>query len=201
MSCRDSCPVRRSELCSHLPGVKIYTKTGDKGDTGLFGGQRVAKDSLRIEAYGTVDELNSLLGVCRSLIAMKEVDLILEEIQNDLFTLGADLATRATASPASVQRIQPSDSLRLESHIDYIESRIEPLRSFILPGGNQGAALLHFSRTVCRRAERLVVRLAREEEIGDQPVIYLNRLSDLLFMMGRWVNALTNTPETKWNPK
>ena len=180
--------------------MKIYTKTGDKGETSLFGGKRVSKDSLRIEAYGTVDELNSIIGVCRSMNTVQEVDAILHEIQYDLFTLGADLATPETLQSKSVKRIQVSDTARLESHIDMIETKVTPLTSFILPGGHRSAAMMHYARTVCRRAERCVVQLSHEEKISDQSIIYLNRLSDLLFMVARWVNTLNNTPETKWDP-
>jgi cob(I)alamin adenosyltransferase len=180
--------------------MKIYTKTGDKGETSLFGGTRVAKHALRIEAYGTVDELNSILGVCRSINTIRDVDAILEELQRDLFTLGADLATPRESSSQDIQRIASSDAERLERHIDAIESTFEPLKNFILPGGSTAAAMLHFARTVCRRAERLIVRLSTEERIGDHPTIYLNRCSDLLFMMARWVNHLGDTPETTWKP-
>ena len=181
--------------------MRIYTKTGDKGETSLFGGKRLAKDSLRIEAYGTVDELNSLIGVCRSLNTVQEIDTILEVIQNDLFALGADLATPSQASKTPVRRIQPADAVRLEQHIDAIEPHLEKLSTFILPGGNRTASMLHFARTVCRRAERRIVQLSHEEAIGDQPMIYLNRLSDLLFVIARRANALSSTPETKWNPE
>ncbi|HTK82208.1 MAG TPA: cob(I)yrinic acid a,c-diamide adenosyltransferase [Bacteroidota bacterium] len=176
--------------------MKIYTKTGDKGETSLFGGKRVPKDTLRIEAYGTVDELNSILGVCRSTNAASEVDAILNELQHDLFVLGADLATPKDGK--EVTRISADDISRLERHIDDIEKKLIPLQSFILPGGNRSASMMHFARTISRRAERLVVRLQREEPIGELPVIYLNRLSDLLFVVARWINALGNTPETKW---
>jgi cob(I)alamin adenosyltransferase len=179
--------------------MKIYTKTGDKGETSLFGGKRVPKDALRIEAYGSVDELNSVIGLCRASNPAHQIDSILEEIQNDLFTLGADLATpHDAASSKQIKRISSDDAVRLEKHIDAIEPSLEPLKTFILPGGSRSAAMLHFARTVCRRAERLVVQLGREEYLGEQPVIYLNRLSDLLFMMARWANALSHTPEVKW---
>lgn len=178
--------------------MKIYTKTGDRGETSLYGGKRVAKDSLRIEAYGTVDELNSLLGVCRAFTMAQEVDTLLEELQHDLFTLGADLATPFDTQSSSVRRIQPDDSARLEKHIDSIESSLEPLKNFILPAGNKPASLLHYARTVCRRAERFVVRLSRQEKINEFSIIYLNRLSDLLFVMARWANSLSGTTETKW---
>lgn len=180
--------------------MKIYTKTGDKGETGLFGGRRVSKDSLRIEAYGTVDELNSVIGLCRSMNTVKEIDSILEEIQHDLFTLGADMSTPLDSGNLSLKRIHINDVSRLERHIDSIDATLELLKNFILPGGSRSAALLHFARTVCRRAERLTVRLNQSESIGEQPIVYLNRLSDLLFVLARRVNALSNTPETKWNP-
>ena len=180
--------------------MKIYTKTGDTGKTSLFGGKRVPKDTLRIEAYGTVDELNSILGVCRSMNTAKEVDAVFEEIQNDLFTLGADLATPSDTKK-KVKRISPPDVSRLEQHIDAIQPNLAPLASFILPGGNRSASMVHLARTVCRRAERLVVRLSREETIGEHDIVYLNRLSDLLFVVARWINALGNTPETTWQPR
>ncbi len=178
--------------------MKIYTKTGDRGETSLHGGRRVPKDDLRIEAYGTVDELNSLLGVCRSMNQSADVDSILAELQNDLFTLGADLATPIETQAKPIRRMQDADAVRLEKHIDAIEPGLPPLTTFILPGGNRSAALLHFARTVCRRAERQTVRLAKTEKLGGAPIVYLNRLSDLLFVMARWVNAISHTPETPW---
>ena len=180
--------------------MKIYTKTGDRGETSLFGGRRIPKDELRIEAYGTVDELNSIIGICRSLNTTQELDRILDELQHDLFQLGADLATPRAESKAGVVRMREEDVARLEHYIDRIDPTLDTLRSFILPGGNRSAAMLHFARAVCRRGERLVVRLARVEDIGEMPTKYLNRLSDLLFVLARWVNALGNTPEVKWKP-
>jgi cob(I)alamin adenosyltransferase len=179
--------------------LKIYTKTGDKGETSLFGGKRVSKNALRIEAYGTVDELNSILGVCCSFNNAQDVDSILNELQQALFTLGADLATPSDVQSKSVKRIQESDIVLLEKSIDSLSEKIQPLKSFILPGGNRAAAMIHLARTVCRRAERLVVQLSHEEEINLQSIIYLNRLSDLLFVLARYVNALSNTSEVKWN--
>lgn len=179
--------------------MKIYTKTGDKGQTSLFGGKRVPKDELRIEAYGTVDELNSLLGICRSMNPPGEISGILEKIQNELFILGADLATPGDSSRSS-GRIQPTTVAGLEQHIDAVEPKLEPLKNFILPGGNPVASMLHFARTVCRRAERRTVQLAREQEINELNVVYLNRLSDLLFVLARWSNAISKTHETKWSP-
>ncbi|MBI5216031.1 MAG: cob(I)yrinic acid a,c-diamide adenosyltransferase [Ignavibacteriae bacterium] len=179
--------------------MKIYTKTGDKGETSLFGGKRVTKDALRIEAYGTVDELNSMLGVCRSLNSVQEIDSILNDLQQSLFTLGADLATPSDVQNKSVTRIQETDIRPLEHTIDSISEKLQPLTSFILPGGNRAAAMIHLARTVCRRAERLVVQLSHEEEINRESIVFLNRLSDLLFVLARYVNALSNTSEVKWN--
>ena len=178
--------------------MKIYTRRGDKGETALFGGKRVPKDSLRIEAFGTVDELNSVIGICRSLKPAGELDKILEQIQHDLFGLGADLAWVKTLSEKKGERIRAADVDRLEQQIDKIEGKLRPLKNFILPGGSAPASMIHFARTVCRRAERLLVRLARTEKGGELPVIYLNRLSDLLFVMARRENARTKNPEIKW---
>lgn len=187
---------RRNELRIQL---KIFTKTGDSGETSLFGGKRVSKDTLRIEAYGTVDELNAVLGMCRSFNTVQEIDGILQLLQDRLFTLGADLATPDSVNSQAIKRIQSSDAEDLEQAIDHISGKIEPLKNFIHPGGNRPAAVIHYARTVCRRAERHVVRLAHEEEINKQVVVYLNRLSDLLFVLARYVNALSSTPEVPWN--
>jgi cob(I)alamin adenosyltransferase len=178
--------------------MEIYTKTGDKGDTSLFGGQRVPKDALRIEAYGTVDELNSALGLVRADNGDPEVDRILEQIQNELFELGADLATPQSVVKSKVKRIEPRDVQGLERILDGLERQLKSLRSFILPGGSPVAARLHFARTVCRRAERAVVRLSRNEDIGETVMVYLNRLSDLLFVLARIVNHRAGVPEVKW---
>jgi cob(I)alamin adenosyltransferase len=180
--------------------MKIYTKTGDKGDTSLFGGQRVPKDALRIEAYGTVDELNSVLGIVRSDNAEPELDGILEAVQNRLFVLGADLATPRSLEKLNLRRIEPSDSKQIEKWIDALDDKLRPLKSFILPGGTAVASRLHFARTVCRRAERVVVRLSRNEDIGDEITVYLNRLSDLLFILARYANHVAGKSEVKWKP-
>ncbi|MGA2623480.1 MAG: cob(I)yrinic acid a,c-diamide adenosyltransferase [Bacteroidota bacterium] len=180
--------------------MKIYTKTGDSGKTSLFGGKRVPKDALRIETYGTVDELNTLIGIVRAGKVNGKFESILEEIQIDLFTLGADLATPEDPRRKRVKRISASHISRLENHIDAIDPTLKPLRNFILPGGNQSSAMLHFARAVCRRAERLAVKLEHEEHIGSQPVIYLNRLSDLLFVLARKANALGHVHERTWKP-
>jgi cob(I)alamin adenosyltransferase len=178
--------------------MKIYTKTGDSGDTSLFGGQRVPKDALRIEAYGTVDELNSMLGIVRADNQDAEIDRILSEIQNQLFELGADLATPRSVEKKVVKRIDPKDVQQLEKVIDAVDPVLKPLRRFVLPGGSPLAARLHFARTVCRRAERAVVRLSRNEDIGETVTVYLNRLSDLLFVLARYANQKARVPEVKW---
>jgi len=178
--------------------MKIYTRRGDRGETSLFGGQKVVKDSLRIEAYGSVDELNSALGVARSLKPPKEIDAILEKIQNGLFVLGADLATPPRTNSQKVKRVSPSDVDAVENTIDKLEAKLPKLISFILPGGTQLAAQLHVARTVCRRAERGVVRLLAKEKTGEMPIVFLNRLSDLLFVLARYVNKVEGGEETKW---
>ena len=180
--------------------MKIYTKTGDRGDTSLFGGQRVPKDALRIEAYGTIDELNSVLGIVRADNTDAAADRLLEGMQNDLFALGADLATPRSVERKAIRRIEERDAAALEKVIDSLELKLKPLRSFILPGGSAVAARLHFARTVCRRAERVVVRLSRNEDIGEAIPVYLNRLSDLLFVLARYVNAVSGIHETRWKP-
>jgi cob(I)alamin adenosyltransferase len=180
--------------------MKIYTKTGDKGATSLFGGQRVPKDALRIEAYGTVDELNSVLGIVLSGNDDAGITTILLEVQRQLFALGADLATPRSVVKKNVKRFEPRDVLPLEKTIDSLETGLKPLRRFILPGGAPSAARLHFARTVCRRAERVVVRLSRNEDIGEGITMFLNRLSDLLFVLARYANARAKIPEIKWTP-
>ncbi len=181
--------------------MKIYTKTGDKGETGLFGGDRVSKDARRIEAYGAVDELNSLVGIIRALRPNKKIDQVLLGIQNDLFVLGADLATRKTNKRSLIPRIGPSHVALLEKAIDTLQLPLTPLKTFILPGGTIAASHLHYARTVCRRAERSVVRLSRSEEINEYALVYLNRLSDLLFVLARYANHIGKEKETEWrNP-
>ncbi len=177
--------------------TRIYTKTGDDGTTGLIGGQRVSKDSLRIESYGTVDELNALLGVARSHIIDAATDNTLLRIQDDLFTLSANLAVTEGASRAGhgIPPITDEQVTLLEKEIDEIQAAMEPLRRFVLPGGSKAAALLHFARTVARRAERRCVSLAAEEAVGPEIIRYLNRLSDLLFVLARRANALAGKEE------
>ena len=171
---------------------KVYTRTGDAGETSLVGGARVSKASQRVEAYGDVDELNSLIGLARAYLQRDEIDETLGQIQNDLFTLGADLASPAEID---VPRIQTSFVETLEQLADRFLSELEPLKEFILPGGSQAGATLHLARTVARRAERRVVHLSQAEEVNDLTVVYLNRLSDLLFILARAVNRRDGVPE------
>jgi cob(I)alamin adenosyltransferase len=181
--------------------MKIYTKTGDSGDTGLFGGGRVGKDHPRVEAYGDVDELNATLGLVRALEPMPRIDEVIVPFQRDLFSIGALLATpdrdkmRASLEKA---RIDDTRIRELELAIDQCEAELEPLRSFIVPGGTAKAAALHVARTVCRRAERRVVALQQTEELPSLVVIYLNRVSDLLFMLARVANRRAGAGEVSW---
>lgn len=179
--------------------MKIYTKTGDQGSTGLWGGKRVSKDALRIQAYGTVDECNAVLGLARLNQSASPLDPLLQEIQNQLFVLGADLATE-TDSP-HIPRIAQSEIDWLEDSIDQLEQGLPPLSQFILPGGSPSAAHLHLARTVCRRAERWIVSLQQTESINPLALIYLNRLSDLLFVMARAANQEAGQNDIPWqNP-
>ena len=181
--------------------MKIYTKTGDAGATGLFGGGRVPKDDPRVEAYGDVDELNAVIGMARSIESLPRVDEVLVPIQRDLFAIGALLATPDRDKMAlhlQKARIDASRIEELERAIDDGESELEPLRSFILPGGSAKAAALHVARTVCRRAERRVVRLQHDVELPPLAIIYLNRLSDLLFTLARVANLRAGAGEVTW---
>ncbi len=182
--------------------MKIYTRTGDKGLTGLFGGDRVSKDHLRIEAYGTVDETNSVLGMARGALPDAdhgEIELMLHRIQSELFVLGADLATPQNAK-VEVPRISQAHVTALEENIDLLENDLTPLKHFILPGGSQAASMIHLARTVCRRAERRTVSLQQHDTLNLHAAIYLNRLSDLLFVMSRWLNNKAGTSEEAWKP-
>ncbi|MEO7909918.1 MAG: cob(I)yrinic acid a,c-diamide adenosyltransferase [Roseiflexaceae bacterium] len=180
--------------------MKIYTKTGDAGETGLWGGLRVAKDAARVQAYGTVDECNAAIGVARASGVEVELDAMLAHIQNQLFVVGADLATPGVA--ANIPRIGAQEIGFLEESIDALEQHLEPLKQFILPGGTPAAAQLHLARTICRRAERWVVGLARQEQaLNTQVGVYLNRLSDCLFVLARAANARANVADVPWkNP-
>jgi cob(I)alamin adenosyltransferase len=179
--------------------MKIYTKTGDDGTTSLFSGGRVAKTHLRVEAYGTVDELNSVLGVARAHKPQPQTDEWLARIQRQLFHLGADLATPLDAKADWVVRIDAEAINWLETTIDRMTAELPELRNFILPGGTPAAAQLHVARTVCRRAERLVVALQTDESLGDYVLVYLNRLSDFLFTLARWENMQAGEPDEKWS--
>ena len=183
--------------------MKLYTRTGDDGHTGLFGGQRVEKDALRVEAYGTVDELNAALGLVRSAAAdHPEINEPVLQIQSRLFDLGSDLACprppQAGGDMLEGQRIAEHDIEELERLIDRVSEPVPPMESFILPGGTELSARLHHARTVCRRAERLCVRLSRNEDIGEPVRVFLNRLSDLLFAMARRANHLEGVDDVPW---
>ncbi len=180
--------------------MKIYTKTGDDGTTGLYGGGRVQKDHPRIEAYGTIDELNAVLGMSRAEQLPDEIDAVLARVQNELFELGAELATPMPVAKG-MSNIAPEHAAAIEADIDTFEAQLPPLKQFILPAGVKGAATLHLARTVCRRAERRVLTLAREpgETVSPQVVVYLNRLSDLLFVLARTVNQAAGCHDTPWN--
>ena len=189
---------------------RVYTRGGDGGETSLVGGPRVAKDAVRIRSYGTVDELNAILGLVRT--ANREtpgaseedrarLDRLLVRIQNELFSLGSDLATRPEDRHPKQPILEERHVTFLERTIDELNEGLPELRSFVLPGGGWVSAFLHQARTVCRRAERLVTTLAREEAIGPHALVYLNRLSDLLFVLGRWAARARREPEPLWEPE
>jgi cob(I)alamin adenosyltransferase len=178
--------------------VKIYTKTGDDGTTGLFGGARVKKTALRVEAYGTVDELNAVIGVARAAGLEPASDAVLLQVQADLFTLGAELATEpGKEGKLTMHLIDGGDAERLERAIDAAEVGVPPMKFFVLPGGSPQAAALHLARTVCRRAERVVLGLETDAPRRDL-VVYLNRLSDLLFVLARRANHLLGVEDVPW---
>lgn len=180
--------------------VKIYTKTGDTGETGLFDGTRVPKDAARVGAYGDVDELNAVLGAAVACLDDREIAGILQEVQRDLFALGARLADPRLGREgrSAKDRFEPERVTRLEQIIDRFEAELPPLRRFILPGGARAGALLHLARTVCRRAERRIVTLAREAEVPAVVLVYMNRLSDLLFVLAREANRRAHAEEVPW---
>ncbi len=180
--------------------ARIYTRTGDKGETGLVGGARVAKDSLRVEAYGNLDELNSVLGLARAFLKDGELDALLVEMQKDLFVAGADLASLGEGD-RDVPRITNETIVVMERTIDKYEKQLPHLKAFILPGGGAVGAILHYARTVARRAERRVVALGKAERINDQMIPFINRLSDLLFVIARIANHRENESEVEWHPK
>lgn len=183
--------------------MRIYTRTGDTGETGLFGGQRVSKNHPRVAAYGTVDELNALLGLAVAQTSDAGIRELLEAIQADLFVVGGDLATpmeEAAVGAKTVPRVREAQVAELEGHIDSLEGELPPLTNFILPGGTETAATIHLARAVCRRAERETVALAGKETLNPELGVYLNRLSDLLFVLARVANHRAHQPETPWNP-
>lgn len=180
--------------------MKIYTKTGDKGETGLFGGERVSKDSPRICAYGTIDELNAFIGLAATEVKDESVKSLLNDIQNKLFIIGSDLATPENEKTKKLNIFRtPAEYYQLlETSIDKYESELEPLKNFILPGGSKSASLLHVCRTIARRAERELVALNSTVKIGDNIIIFINRLSDLFFVLSRYENKVSGIPDTVW---
>jgi len=186
--------------------TKVYTRTGDKGETALVGGKRVPKDSPRIDAYGTIDELNSIVGLARVFNeekltagdAHRFLDLALRQIQDELFDLGSELATPDDFSYDGMYRVSEREVKKLEDLIDECQKELGPLKSFILPGGGRIGAYLHQCRTVCRRAEREILRLSRAEPLSEWPLKYVNRLSDLFFVLSRWISKKTGEQEYLW---
>jgi cob(I)alamin adenosyltransferase len=182
---------------------RIYTRTGDDGTTSLFGGERVGKGNPRIDAYGTVDEANSVVGLARSHLTdeggAERLDPVLGDVQEELFVVGADLATPVDAKPM-VPRVKDHHVERVEERIDTFDADLQPLKKFVLPGGTPAGASLHSARTVCRRAERLVVQASASTPINEKTKIYLNRLSDLLFVLARWTNKQAGVREDTWTP-
>ena len=180
--------------------MKIYTKTGDNGETGLFGGQRVPKNSLRIETYGTVDELNSFLGLALVERQSEKTAEIITWLQNLLFVAGAELASPEAKNDQNsiIPHIVPEDSLQAEQYIDELTSQLDELKNFILPGGCKSAAALHVARAVARRAERLIVALQNAEHINHNLLIFVNRISDLLFVLARYENHTANIRDIEW---
>ena len=182
---------------------KIYTRTGDDGSTGLVDGSRVSKADLRVQAYGDVDETNSVIGLVRLHLENRRLDAMLERIQNDLFDLGADLATplpiEGEKDSEYALRMVAEQATRLEAELDGLNADLEPLTSFVLPGGTPPAAYLHQARTVCRRAERVCVLFSNDEDVNPHALTYLNRLSDFLFVAARWCNDQGQT-DVKWIP-
>lgn len=182
--------------------MKIYTRTGDDGETGLFGGARVTKDDPRVEAYGTLDEASAAIGVARAASLPATVDSVLAEVQDDLFTLSAELACApGKEANLGVRRLEASDVERLERAIDFAEAALPPLTSFIVPGGTSGAAALHLARAVTRRAERRLVSAAVTTAVRHELLVYVNRLSDLLFVLARRANHDSGVADVAWSPR
>ncbi|MBK7359384.1 MAG: cob(I)yrinic acid a,c-diamide adenosyltransferase [Saprospiraceae bacterium] len=180
--------------------MKIYTKSGDQGTTSLFGGRRISKDDLRIEAYGTIDELNSALGLLNNLINQTALNERMLNIQSYLFVIGSNLAADPDNNLIKVPALEKSKTNLLESWIDEMEKELKPLQFFVLPGGCQASSQAHTCRTICRRAERRVVSLAQLESVNPEIIIYLNRLSDFLFVLSRYLNHLSGVDEIYWKP-
>lgn len=186
--------------------TRVYTRSGDNGETGLVGGRRVPKDSPRIEAYGTIDELNSIVGLARVFNeerlsegdAHRFLDSVLRQIQDELFDLGSELATPPDFFQEGMYRVGEREVKRLEQVMDECQKELEPLKSFVLPGGGRIGAYLHQCRTVCRRAEREILRLSRVEELNQWSLKYANRLSDLFFVLSRWISKQTGEAEYLW---
>ncbi len=186
--------------------TRVYTRTGDRGDTALVGGRRVPKDSARIEAYGTIDELNAIIGLARVFSAEqlersekhRWLDQVLRTLQNELFDLGSELATPEDAVYEGMFRVGDAQVTALERLIDDCQKDLEPLKSFVLPGGGRVSGFLHQARTVCRRAERRILALSRAEAIAEWPLKYVNRLGDLLFVLSRWVGKHLGETEYLW---
>lgn len=183
--------------------MKIYTKTGDEGTTSLIGGTKVPKSHLRIEAYGTIDELNSYIGLCKDLVELEHPSRILNEIQDRLFTIGSALACDPIKEPKMrIPDLNFSDIMLLETEIDNMELQLEPMKSFILPGGHPTISHIHVARCVARRAERCCVRLEMESmEVNPMILQYLNRLSDYMFVLARFIGFKFHIPETPWKPR
>ena len=188
--------------------TQIYTRTGDKGTTALVGGARVPKESLRLESYGTIDELNSIVGIVRTFLPQYVLKLgndgewyseMLRRIQNELFDVGSELATPPDGEYEGMHKMSEGEVAKLEEEMDRMEQELEPLKSFTLPGGGVLNAFLHQARTVCRRGERILWRLKRDEPINDQVIIYVNRLSDHLYVQSRWVAKRLGEPEFLWD--
>jgi cob(I)alamin adenosyltransferase len=181
--------------------MKIYTKTGDKGQTSLLGGKRLYKNNIRIEAYGNVDELNSFIGLLKDYCENESIQATLLFIQDRLFTIGSILAAAGEEHNFKIPVIINQDITQLESEIDKMNEELPPMRSFILPGGNKVASYAHVCRTICRRAERSCVELSQNEIVPDLIVQYLNRLSDYLFILSRFISKINGSAETLWQPK
>jgi cob(I)alamin adenosyltransferase len=179
---------------------KIYTKTGDDGTTGLFGGARLPKDHIRIEAYGTVDELNSMIGWLMSTIPDRQIDHLLQTIQSRLFTVGSNLASDPDKEMITPDLVD-EDVLLIEQSIDKMQETLPPLKHFIMPGGSPSVSAAHMARTLCRRAERRCVTLSHESDVKPIIILYLNRLSDFFFVLARWLGAREGVEEIKWTPR